>query len=215
MKKKTIYKIIIAIILAVLIIISSNSTFAITPKDIKGSDIEIKELSFLDNMTELVRFVGTFIAVGVLMVIGIKYIMGSVEERASYKKSMVPYIIGCIILFGAANIAPSIKDIFTDMGEDTEDIGNSILGLIRVIGTFISVGALMVMGIKYMMGSTEERASYKKSMVPYIIGCIVLFGAVNITSMIYNVVPKDSTTSTRGGGGKTQLIEQSRDHRIN
>ena len=148
MQRKTIQKIIIAVIIATLIIVVSTNVFGITPKDITGSDVDISGLSFIDDITELVRIVGTFIAVGVLMVIGIRYIMGSVEERATYKKSMIPYIIGCIILFGAANIAPSIKDIFTDMGEETEDIANKILGLIQVIGTFISVGALMVMGIK-------------------------------------------------------------------
>lgn len=212
MQRKTIQKIIIAVIIATLIIVVSTNVFGITPKDITGSDVDISGLSFIDDITELVRIVGTFIAVGVLMVIGIRYIMGSVEERATYKKSMIPYIIGCIILFGAANIAPSIKDIFTDMGEETENIANKILGLIQVIGTFISVGALMVMGIKYMMGSAEERATYKKSMIPYIIGCIVLFGAVNITSMIYNVVPNgnDGSTETPKGGGGGKVVQMTR-----
>ena len=42
-----------------------------------------------------------------------------------------------------------------------------------------------------MMGSIEERASYKKSMLPYFIGGILLFGAVNLTAAIYDIVQID------------------------
>ena len=111
---------------------------------------------------------------------------------------MMPYIIGCLILFGAVNIVPQIKEIFTITAEEGENaselIGNKILGLIQVIGTFVAVGILMILGIKYMMGSAEEKASYKKSMVPYIVGAVLLFAAVNIVSMIYDTMPHDSTT---------------------
>lgn len=208
MQRKTIEKIIVAFLLAILVIISSSNSFAegtgtsgIQPSQITGKtdgkELDI-ELGFIKDVTELVRTVGNFIAVGVLMVIGIRYMMGSVEERASYKKSMMPYIIGCFILFGAANIAPQFEDIFSDLGDNTEEIGNKILGLIQVIGTFISVGALMIMGIRYMMGSVEERASYKKSMVPYVVGAVLLFAAVNLVTIIYNMVPKEEKASETG-----------------
>ena len=71
---------------------------------------------------------------------------------------------------------------------------NQILGIIQVIGTFIAVGTLMILGIKYMVGSAEERASYKKSMLPYVIGSVLIFSAVNITSVIYNEVYEVTTT---------------------
>lgn len=212
MKKNIIKKALVMLAIITIIVISSGNINAITPDQITGSETEIEELKFIDNVTDLVRTVGSFIAVGALMVIGIRYMMGSTEERASYKKSMMPYIIGCFILFGAANIAPQFKDLFSNMGNTTEDIGNKILGLIQVIGTFISVGGLMILGIRYMMGSTEERASYKKSMLPYIIGAVLLFAAVNITTIIYNVsteasASKASTTQTHiqkpGGSNKS------------
>lgn len=78
--------------------------------------------------------------------------------------------------------------MFDDIGDDTETIGNNILGIIQIIGTLVSVGAIMILGIKYMVGSTEERAEYKKSMIPYIIGAVILFAAVNIANAIYDVV---------------------------
>lgn len=205
MKTKITNKIFAFIIIALLIIISSNNVFAtITPKDISGDDIELN-LGFVDDVTEFIRTIGSFIAVGVLMIIGIRYMMGSIEERASYKKSMMPYIIGCFILFGAANLIPALKDIAeTINGDNVETMGNSILGIIQAIGTYISVGILMTIGIRYMMGSVEERASYKKSMIPYLIGAILLFAAVNITSTIYKL--SVNTGSGMSGGGKPAIM---------
>lgn len=37
------------------------------------------------------------------MIIGIKYMTGSLEEKANYKKTMVPYLVGCVILFRSSN----------------------------------------------------------------------------------------------------------------
>ena len=65
-----------------------------------------------------------------------------------------------------------------------------VTGLIYYIGVFLSVGILMVIGIKYITGSIEEKAQYKETMVPYFIGAILLFGGINILKIIYNLVTK-------------------------
>ena len=65
--------------------------------------------------------------------------------------------------------------------------GRQIVGLIRTVGMLISVAILMVLGIKYMMGSAEEKASYKKTMMPYLIGAVLLFGASAIAEAVYNM----------------------------
>ncbi len=69
-------------------------------------------------------------------------------------------------------------------------IVNPILGAVYYIGIFISVGALILIGIKYMMGSIEEKAQYKETLFPYLIGAVLLFGGINILRIIYNIVIK-------------------------
>lgn len=197
MKTNTIYKILILLtIICLLIITFSTISYAgIKPSDIDGNvNVQAPQEynDFIDGITGFVQWAGSFIAVGALMVIGIKYMIGSTEDKANYKKNMMPYIIGCFILFGAANIVPQISDALGEIGTDKDKVASSILGIIQAIGTFVSIGALMILGIKYMMGSVEERASYKKSMLPYIIGAILLFGAVNIAGAIYNFIPNDA-----------------------
>lgn len=60
----------------------------------------------------------------------------------------------------------------------------SIAGVIRIAGTIVSAGALIVIGIRYVVSSAEERAEYKERLVPYTIGAVLLFGASNIVSII-------------------------------
>lgn len=67
-------------------------------------------------------------------------------------------------------------------------IGNSILGAIRALGTAISVITLMTLGIRYMLASTQDKALYKETFIPYIIGAFMLFAIPNIIGVIYDIV---------------------------
>ena len=68
-----------------------------------------------------------------------------------------------------------------------EGLGNSIVKILTTVGIVASVIVLVVLGIKYMMGSAEEKAEYKKTMLPYLIGAIILFAAVNIASYVVSI----------------------------
>ena len=72
--------------------------------------------------------------------------------------------------------------------EVLENRANKIIGVIQVIGSIASVAALIIMGIKYVLGSVEEKAEYKKTMRPYIIGVVIFFGLTNFLSIIQSIV---------------------------
>ena len=74
------------------------------------------------------------------------------------------------------------------------NVGNRVISIIRVVGIVISVGVLMVLGIKYMMGSAEEKAEYKKTMIPYLIGAVILFAAAIFAKTIYDFANNLTTT---------------------
>ncbi len=71
--------------------------------------------------------------------------------------------------------------------DDIKKIGGQLLGIFQTVGAVVAVIILLVLGIKYMMGSAEEKADYKKSMIPYVIGAIVIFGAPAIANMVYEL----------------------------
>lgn len=63
-----------------------------------------------------------------------------------------------------------------------------VLGAIRNISAAVSVIALMVIGFRYILGSVEEKANYKQTMIPYIIGCIMAVAGTTLVTFIYNAV---------------------------
>ena len=74
--------------------------------------------------------------------------------------------------------------------DDTQlvTIGNKIVNIIQVVGIVVAVVILLVIGIKYMIGSASEKAEYKKTMIPYIVGAILIFAGTSIVKVIYSVL---------------------------
>lgn len=68
------------------------------------------------------------------------------------------------------------------------EMGVDITNAIRTIGTIAAVIAIMVIGIKYMMGSTADKANYKETMIPYIIGAFMLFAIPTVINIIYKAI---------------------------
>lgn len=68
-----------------------------------------------------------------------------------------------------------------------KNMGNTIIGIVQFIGSFTSVIVLIVMGIKYMTGSIEEKAEYKKTMGPYVIGAILVFATTNLLGIVNSI----------------------------
>ena len=67
-----------------------------------------------------------------------------------------------------------------------EGLGQNIITIITTVGSIASVVVLVVLGIKYMMGSAEEKAEYKKTLLPYIIGAAFVFASSTIASIIFS-----------------------------
>lgn len=63
----------------------------------------------------------------------------------------------------------------------------NILSLIRTIGIGIGICVIAYLGIKYITGSVEEKADYKKSFIPLIVGIIVLMGVLQIAAMLFSL----------------------------
>ena len=63
-----------------------------------------------------------------------------------------------------------------------------IIGVIRALGTSIALLMLTIMGVKYIMGSVEEKAAYKQTMIPYLIGAVLIFSAAQVTQVIYDAI---------------------------
>lgn len=62
-----------------------------------------------------------------------------------------------------------------------------ILAYIRNIAVIAGVIVITILGVKYMTGSLEEKAEYKKSFIPLIVGIIVIMAATAIATTIFSI----------------------------
>lgn len=76
-----------------------------------------------------------------------------------------------------------------EIGDTTEvtNIAVTLIRGVRTIGIIFAVIALMIYGIRYMFGSLEEKAEYKETMMPWIIGSLLLVVGTTIVQYIYTI----------------------------
>ncbi len=60
--------------------------------------------SFSTTMFNIFATVGAAVAIIVGLIIGIKYMTGSIDAKVEVKKMLVPYLVGCIVVFGGFGI---------------------------------------------------------------------------------------------------------------
>lgn len=97
-------------------------------------------------------------------------------------------LILIIISISSITIATTLNDLNEPASDTFKGFGKSTVSILTSIGIVISVVVLAVLGVKYMLGSVEERADYKKSLMPYFIGAMFVFGASTIANIIYKFV---------------------------
>lgn len=89
-------------------------------------------------------------------------------------------------------------DAFIEIGEkdanskineaDLANLSNTIYNILLTVGIIIAFIVGGILGIKYMIGGIEGQAEVKTMLVPYIIGCVVLFGAFTIWKIMVIVL---------------------------
>ncbi len=61
--------------------------------------------------------------------------------------------------------------------EHLNNASNTLYNILLGIGVFLAVAVGMFLGIKFMISSAEDKAKVKEALIPYIAGCVVIFGA--------------------------------------
>mgnify|MGYP004648149997 FL=1 len=93
-------------------------------------------------------------------------------------------------VFAAVDPSSAISGITPEYSgnNDFVDKMGKIIGFLQWAGAIAGVLIIAIFGVKYMMGSLEEKAEYKKTMIPFIIGAVVLFAAPQIAKLIFSIL---------------------------
>ena len=88
-------------------------------------------------------------------------------------------------------------DIDFSLGENSDVIGKDsttykIIGrityILQVVGSIASLIAMVVIGLRYMLSSLEEKAEMKGVLIYYLIGAVLVFSVSNIIGIAYKVI---------------------------
>lgn len=76
-------------------------------------------------------------------------------------------------------------------GIKKQDIANAsdlIYNTLLIIGIVVVVIVGAVLGIKYMTSAVEEQAKIKETLVPFVVGTVIIFGAFGIWKLVTGIL---------------------------
>lgn len=124
------------------------------------------------------------------------------------KKILIKFLIILIasmlintITFNTISYASSADDIISQgdnflatAGNDKvidetalKDTSDYIYNILFTIGVVLSVAIGMIIGIQFIMGSVEEKAKVKETLIPYVVGVFVIFAAFTIWKIVVSI----------------------------
>lgn len=94
-----------------------------------------------------------------------------------------------VIAFDVKEALGDLENYGTVAGNSTifEEKARTLIGIVQIFGSLCAIICLIILGVKYMMGSVEEKATYKKTLFPYFIGALMVLGITNLLAVIYDV----------------------------
>lgn len=111
---KNVFKIIFAIFIVTTLVAIPYVSYADgVIRDVSASlPGQVSEAQYTTKMAiSLIRWVGYACAIGMVIFIGIKYVLASADEKASLKGMLVKVAIGCVILVSAVEITDAVINV--------------------------------------------------------------------------------------------------------
>lgn len=161
----------------------------------KSGFVDLSDL--FSSIIDIVFTIGNLIILvsGVLM--GLRYVWSGADGKTSIKESAMNMIVGVIFFYMAQAIYTICADIvfglFVDKASSFDNIANNIWSTVAYAVRILSLIGFAAVGIKYMIASADTRADLKKSLLPVVVGLVIIFCLTNIIELVINI-----TTDTVG-----------------
>jgi hypothetical protein len=147
----------------------------------------------IDKLLSYVNLVGTAAFIIVTAYLGIKYMYGSIESRASIKESMVTLLVAALFFFGwnsIWNIVYQKNNAFV-LTQGTTDFGsivNKIYTVFIYAGNFFAIGAIIYIGVRYLISGASGKADLKAKSTQFLLGIVMAFATINFLTYISNAI---------------------------
>ena len=113
---------------------------------------------------------------------------------------LVLFILSMMLVMQTAYAVDDIIEAggsFINRGEEQQQaiqdsqiktVSDQIYNILLAIGTVITVIIGAILGIQFMVGSMDDKAKVKESLIPFVIGCVIIFGAFGIWKLIATIL---------------------------
>lgn len=163
-----------------------------------------------EEALDIIGIVAWFVAIGMVIYIGIKYIFTGAGGMAKVKTTLFPLIVGLVIIGSASQIASAVVSVASsggDMKSIVTAAGGTVISLLKVVASAAAFGMLIFIGIKYMLKGAGAKAEVKSTILPWLIGCILVASASIIVEAFLSNGSGGGAVSI--GGGNTATTQQS------
>lgn len=151
--------------------------------------------SIIDVFLDMINVVGTTVIVVATIVLGIKYIIGTVDTRTSAKEGLITLLVACVFFFGWTGISnllypgENYNFIFTDSSDTIyKNMVGRLFSTFSYVANIVSILLIIYVGIKYILAGANGRAELKGRSIYFLIGVILIFATTNVLSFISELV---------------------------
>ena len=74
-----------------------------------------------------------------------------------------------------------------EMSGELGQVAGTVINWLWGISIIIAIIVVMYIGIKFIIGSTQEKAEYKKSLMPLVVGVILVVFATTLVKFLFSM----------------------------
>lgn len=85
------------------------------------------------------------------------------------------------------NVVTGVENSNATVPGEVTNIGGTVMNWIWGISIVVAIVVLMITGLKFIVGSTQEKAKYKESLIPLVVGVLILVFATTIVRILFSM----------------------------
>ena len=110
------------------------------------------------------------------------------EGNPTTSVSSIEDVVSDAEKFMGAKTGANIHPLGTNATTSLSNFSKTISGILLAVGIAASVIVGGILGIQFMTGSIDAKAKVKELLIPYIVGCVVIFGAFVIWQLMVTLL---------------------------
>ena len=147
----------------------------------------------------MISIIGTVIIVIATIVLGIKFMIGSVDSKVEAKDGLITLFVACVFFFGWSYIWEILVPgttyggvyrtfIFTTGTNSYQQVIARIFVTFSYIANIVAIILVIYVGVKYIFAGASGRGELKGKSVYFFIGIIMTFATSNFLTFISNLI---------------------------